>query len=74
MLLAERGAAISDQLARRVIALRWYLLVVEFRVKVKLRVVFSSWVKIKEALLASHDPDDLVSLGFRFTNSWIVLF
>lgn len=40
--------------------------------KVKLSVVVRSCVKTKVALLASHDPDELVRLGFRFTNSWTV--
>ncbi len=42
------------------------------RVKVKLSVVVCSWVKTKEALLASHDPDELVRLGVRLNNPWIV--
>lgn len=69
MLLAQNGAVISDQLASRVIALRWYLLLVEFRVKVRFSVAIGSCVKTNEALLASHDPDTMVSLGLRLTNS-----
>lgn len=42
------------------------------RVKVKLSVLARSSVKIKVALLASHNPDELVRLGARFTNAWIV--
>ena len=39
------------------------------RVKVKLSVVARSCVKTKVALLASHDPDELVRLGVRFVIS-----
>lgn len=36
------------------------------RMKVKLSVVVCCCVKIKEAMLASHDPVELVRLGVRF--------
>lgn len=42
------------------------------RVNVKVSVVARPSVKIKVALLASHDPDELVRLGVTLTNSWIV--
>lgn len=68
MLLAEKGAVISDQFARRLIAPRWYLLDVEFRVNVKLSVVVCAWVRVSVALLASQEPDT-VKLGDKLTNS-----
>ena len=42
------------------------------RVNVKLSVVVRPSVKIKVALLASHDPDELVRFGVTLTNSWTV--
>lgn len=41
-------------------------------VKMKPSVVFASCDNTSVALLASHEPDDVVRLGFRFTTSWIV--
>lgn len=42
------------------------------RVNVKLSTVVGSCVKVKEAVLASHDPDEFIRLGLRFTNDWMV--
>lgn len=41
-------------------------------VKVKLSVVICIWVKTRDAVLDSQDPDTLIRLGIRFTKSWTV--
>lgn len=40
--------------------------------KVKLSVVICVWVKTRDAVLDSQDPDTLIRLGTRFTKSWTV--
>lgn len=42
------------------------------RVNVKLITMLCSCVKVNKAVVASHDPDELTSFGFRFTNDWMV--
>lgn len=42
------------------------------RVNVKLITTLCSCVKVNKAVVASHDPDELTSFGFRFTNDWMV--